>query len=229
MPKILDLTGERFGRLTVIDCVGTDKRYHKKWKCRCDCGNEIIVLSTNLLTGQTKSCGCWRSDLAKENNTTHGGTGTRLFNAWQSMRDRCSNPNNKSFGRYGGRGITVCKEWDAYVAFRDWSLANGYSDALSIDRIDNDGNYEPSNCRWATPKQQGNNRGNNRILCYMGESHTTAEWSRILGIHHSTIHGRLNNGWSVDEALSTIPKKRRKQIRRRNNGSITQSDQQDFD
>lgn len=209
MPKIIDITGERFSRLTVVNFIGTDKAHHKKWKCRCDCGNEIDVLATNLLTGRTKSCGCLRSDYAKENCTNHGETGTRLFNAWQAMIDRCQNPNHKSFNRYGGRGIKICEEWKDYVVFRSWALENGYSDELSIDRIDNNGNYEPSNCRWANWNEQNNNRSNNRILCYKGESHTVAEWSHITGIKSSTIYSRLYNGWCVELALSIIPKKRK--------------------
>lgn len=165
--RIIDLSGQRFGRWTVI-CRGKDKVSEsgsKKitWHCVCDCGNEADVAASNLRSGKSISCGCLQrekcSERMKRINTIHGDTHTRLFRIWTGMKTRCFNPNDKAYPRYGGRGITICEEWQHnFSAFRDWALSHGYSDDLSIDRIDNDGNYCPQNCRWATAKEQVHNR-----------------------------------------------------------------------
>lgn len=116
----------------------------------------------------------------------------RLYSIWGSMRNRCKNKNNANYLRYGGRGITICKEWNDYLTFKKWALENGYNDTLSIDRIDNNGNYEPSNCRWADRIMQANNKRNNHLITFNGETHTAAEWSKLTGIHYRTILSRLN-------------------------------------
>ena len=204
MSDLKDISGQQFGRLTVIERRGSTKHSDATWRCRCECGNEAVVIGRCLISGRTRSCGCLRREMAANlSKPTHGMTSTKLFRVWGNMRERCSRPRHKSFDSYGGRGITVCAEWqNDFKAFYDWAMANGYRDGLTIDRIDTNGNYEPSNCRWATQKEQQNNRRSNRRITYNGETMTTQQWSERLDIHVDTIRWRLSHGWPLERVFS---------------------------
>ena len=180
----VDLTGKRFEHLTVIKAADDDMKHHgQKWICRCDCGNEVIVRSDGLQSGHTKSCGCFN-----KRRTTHGKSKTKLFKVWTEMKQRCFNPNAEEYDRYGGRGITVCEEWKSFEPFYEWAVANGYAEGLQIDRIDNDGDYCPENCRWTTRKVQMSNRRNTVYLEHEGAQHTIREWCDITGKTYREVY-----------------------------------------
>lgn len=196
------LEGQRFGRLTVICFHHKDKNRSRYYLCKCDCGNEVVVYKYNLIRGLTKSCGCLNSELATKRFRKHHLTGSRIYRCWIGMKNRCYNKNEPRYSDYGGRGIKVCDEWkNDFTAFYNWAIANDYKEDLTIDRIDVNGNYEPSNCRWATMKEQQRNRRNNRIIEYNGKSHCVAEWGEILGINDNLIRTRLFLGWDANDAL----------------------------
>lgn len=158
MSKLVDLTGQRFGRLVVVGR-SESKNRNSSWLCKCGCGNQTVVSAPNLKSGKTRTCGCGMVESTIKRSTKHGGANTKLYRVWSGMKARCSNPNNKSFDDYGGRGIKVCEEWQRdFSAFQKWALENGYKEGLTIDRKDNDKGYLPDNCRWATIKEQNNNR-----------------------------------------------------------------------
>lgn len=194
-----DITGQRFGRLTAIKRIeGKNPTY---WLCECDCGNRKEIQLNNLTTGNSKSCGC----LSKEHHVIkHNASNTRLYNIYLAIKNRCLLKSCSNYKRYGGRGIKVCQEWiDNFENFREWSISNGYNDQLSIDRIDNNGNYCPENCRWTTVKEQANNRKSNVILTYNGISQTIMQWSEEINIPYMTLRARIERGWSVQKALTT--------------------------
>lgn len=211
----IDLTGQRFGKLVVIGRAPNGNCGQTRWMCECDCGNLTSATSQHLRAGNTKSCGCGKAKFTAEFNratkTSHGGAShtnrSRLYKIYTGMKSRCFQKHSRAYKDYGGRGITICNEWlgeHGFENFRDWSLSHGYRDDLTIDRIDNDGNYSPENCRWVTMKQQTNNTRRNRYLTLNGETHTATEWGEITGINRITIVNRCLAGWTDEEAL-TIP------------------------
>lgn len=197
-----DLTGKKFGRLTVIRELPERKNHSVLWLCRCECGNKVKVKSSNLNSGNSQSCGCLRVEHSIKAHQTHKSSDTKLFAVWCSMRFRCNNPNDKSYHNYGARGIRVCDEWtNSFSSFYNWALSNGYNDGLTIDRINNDGNYEPSNCRWTSRKVQGNNSRKNRLITIDNETKTLSQWCEQLGLRYQTIEMRLYRGWDERRAL----------------------------
>ena len=183
--------GKKFGRLTVVEYLSKEGRF----VCECVCGNRSVVVPVNLIRGKVKSCGCYNRDITRERMTVHGEHGTRLYRIYRAMKNRCYNPKDDSYPYYGGRGIKVCDEWlESYIAFRDWSITNGYSGDLSIDRIDNDGDYEPSNCRWVTTHQQAKNRrpaSPQRYWTIDGVTKSEIEWCEEYGVGVNTARYRV--------------------------------------
>lgn len=213
MSKLIDLTGQRFGRLTVIERTITSKSGRAKWLCQCDCGKSTTTTGTNLRTGVTKSCGCYMIECEttriKEICTTHGKSHTRLYRTWKNMKQRCYNPNNTYYHRYGGRGITICAEWKQdFKAFYDWAIANGYQDNLSIDRIDNEKGYSPDNCRWVTRKVQERNKSRNRLVELNSKTKTLAEWCEIYAVDYDKARSCLRYGGTPEEALGLVPRRK---------------------
>lgn len=199
-----NITGERFGRLVVIKREGSNSEWETMWLCQCDCGATKIIRGKCLRRGTTQSCGCLQLEGSRnsKHNIVHGGTGSPEFVSWQSMRNRCNNPNDKDYPHYGGRGISICKRWnESFSAFLA-DMGTRPTPKHSIDRWpDNNGNYEPGNCRWATVKQQANNRRSNRWLVHNGKTMTLTQWSEATGILKTTIRERLRRGWSIACAL----------------------------
>lgn len=203
-----DLAGEKFGRWEVLKYGHKNERNEVYWICKCQCGKVKEVRANSLRSGRSKSCGCLHAELSREIglkvNKKHGQAGTPLYAVWNGMKQRCGNPNSTSYADYGGRGINVCEEWNNFDSFYEWATSNGYRQGLSIDRIDNSGNYEPSNCRWVSGKTQCRNRRNNTRFKYGGRSLTLAEWETETGIKRSTLASRLYTyGWTVEKALTT--------------------------
>jgi len=215
MPRRSDLVGKRFGRLVVLEPSFT--KYTKlHWKCLCDCGNITNVQTEYLTHGNTKSCGCLQreilSNIGKEVNTTHGQTNTRLFNLWSKIKSRCYCKGSSGYHNYGGRGIIMCDEWkNDFLNFKNWAIKNGYREEilpngrnkLTIDRIDNNGNYEPNNCRWTTYKQQARNKRTNKIYEYNGKQLCLSELAEICGLGKNTLRYRLEAGYPIEKAMFT--------------------------
>lgn len=206
MGTFQDIAGTRFNRLVVLRRVDNLPGSNlTRWECQCDCGNITQVSRANLTTGHTTSCGCYAMELAKGNKygETHGQSRTRLYSTWQGMKQRCYDKNVVEYQYYGAKGISVCEDWMDFPAFSAWAKANGYKRHLTIDRIDNAGNYTPENCRWVTAKQQSRNKTTTRFVEFGGVSKCVAEWSEELGIPTNTINNRLNRGMGAEDALNT--------------------------
>lgn len=198
-----DYSGTRFGRLVAVNLVqrdqGRENNHH--WRFICDCGSEKVAGIKRVRSGNTTSCGCAFSDMMSERNSTHGLSAShpREYRSWKDMRARCRNPNDTDFKDYGGRGISVCQRWDSFADFfADMGIR---PKGATLDRINTDGDYTPSNCRWASATTQANNKRSNRKLTINGETKTLQEWCRIHGLDHSKVRYRLSRGWSVEKAF----------------------------
>lgn len=197
------MVGKKIHRLTVLNLCDYRLGGQAVWHCKCDCGNEIDVRGACLRNGHTKSCGCLQKETGGR-KPTHNGYKTRLYSIWVGMIKRCYTPSSGNYRLYGKRGISVCDEWrNSFISFRDWALANGYKDCLTIDRIDGNKNYEPSNCRWATQKEQSNNISTNHYLEANGKRMTVCQWAEYLGVNHKTLETRIHRGWSDERVVNT--------------------------
>ena len=208
MSKLIDLTGQRFGKLVVIKRAETDKSKKTKWLCKCDCGNLKKIDGRNLRKGYTTSCGCYAKEQRLKATTKHGYARTKLDYLYYGMKRRCYNTKCQDYPLYGGRGIKMCEEWlKNRKTFFEWAIDNGYSiDSTymqcTLDRIDVNGNYEPSNCRFVDITTQCNNRRSNHLITFNGETHNLKEWGEITGLRPSTISKRIKDGWSIEKALT---------------------------
>lgn len=212
MGKYGDLTGQTFAYLTVMGCAtgrGERKIRGEQWLCRCTCGNTIIVSQGQLVRKDdkgTKSCGCLKHSVGDQSKE-------RLYRTWFDMIRRCHDPRTANFPNYGQRGIRVCDDWkNSFATFKDWALSHGYSDDLTIDRINVNGNYEPLNCRWATVEIQKNNKRTNRYVSYRGKTYTVTQFALLLGVSTKTIYNRIADGLSIDAiAERYLPKDEQRQ------------------
>lgn len=209
MSKRLDLAGLRFGRLLVLaKAQKVGARGRTFWRCECDCGKQAEVSGARLLAAEkpTRSCGCLRKETsaaACRSRATHNLGGTRIYNIWRKMLLRCTDSSQQCWQNYGGRGISVCDEWaESPEQFLAWANANGYSDHLTIERIDNNGNYEPSNCRWATRLEQNRNRRSNFTVTVGDKTMCATEWAQESGVGRKAIANRIRAGIAPDLAVS---------------------------
>jgi hypothetical protein len=198
--NLTDLVGQKFGKLTVIECVGTDYRHNRKWLCKCDCGKTRVATSAKLKAGIIVSCGClYRKKTARVSNPL---LATPSYKTWRRILNRCENPNGTSYHNYGGRGIKVCDEWHDFNKFNEWFISSHYFQGLSIDRIDVNGNYEPSNCRWATAEMQNNNKRINTYFEFEGKKMTLPQICRKTGIEYKKLYYPIKQFHiTLDEAI----------------------------
>jgi hypothetical protein len=198
-----DLTGKRFNKLTVVGKVGTNKYRHILWECQCSCGNTTKTIGTSLKSGKTKSCGCIKHEYKPTHTTKHGKFGTKIYRTWGGIKYRCENINSKGYPRYGGRGISIYGPWSkSFMDFYNY-MGDPPNENSSIERINNEGNYEPGNVRWATWKEQANNRRDTVIIQYKGKSMSISEWARLRGIKIGTLNARIQKyKWGIGRALN---------------------------
>lgn len=207
MGQFIDLTGQVFGRLTVLERVKSTSTNYAIWMCKCSCGKTKIVRSCHLRSGTTTSCGCYQKEIASKVNSTHNSSKTRIYNEWSHMKKRCYWKNYKGRKYYADKGIEVCDEWkNSFETFKNWALNNGYSDDLTLDRIDINKNYEPGNCRWTNKFVQSNNRSINRIVEYHGEKGVYEGMCRKLNVNQTTIRSRMKKGYSFEDAVDMFQK-----------------------
>lgn len=191
------IIGETFGKLTVIEELKGSNQGETTLLCKCECGNEKVIRKNHVTSGKTQSCGCFRKGRKNKHDLRH----TRIYNIWASMKQRCTDEKCKNYERYGGRGIFICDSWKTFINFYE-DMKEGYSDTLSLERINNNDGYYKENCRWATSQEQALNRRSNRIVEVNGEKMPITKACEVLGIPYSTVRTRLYRGWSLEKALS---------------------------
>lgn len=202
---IKDMTGQRFTRLLVVDRAPSDSNGNARWNCICDCGSATVSSGFTLRNGEAKSCGCLTTEQLAERAVKHGLCGTPEYRTWASMLNRCRNPNFPGYSDYGGRGIGVCERWKVFSQFFA-DMGSRPSPKHSIERINNDGNYEPSNCRWATDAEQRRNTRQNHIVEYMGTKMTLMDAAKLAGLNFNCLRYRITHGWDIDRAMTEPPK-----------------------
>lgn len=200
--KLINLVGEKFGKLTVIERVDTPHG-HVRWRCKCDCGKECVVYGSSLKSGNTTSCGCYKAENARRLYSTVRQNDKQLYAIWNGIKQRCLNKNNRDYHNYGGRGIEICDEWaNKYEAFYYWAIRSGYKTGLQIDRINNNGNYCESNCRFVNRKTQANNKRNNILYTIDGTTKSLAQWCNEYNQNYYMVYQRVSKlGWSIKDAL----------------------------
>jgi len=203
MGKFVDITGIKFNRLTAVKFIEFGKSKMPRWEFKCDCGKIVVIFKREAVSGGTKSCGCFMLDNLNGNshNKIHGMVNSRIYSIHQGIMQRCENKTSSNYHRYGKRGIIVCEEWKNFISFYKWAFNNGYSDDLTIDRIDVNGNYEPINCRWATSKQQANNKTNNVKIKFEGLIFTVSTWAELIGVKPGLLYDRVRQGWPINKVL----------------------------
>lgn len=201
---VKDLTGQRFTRLLVIERVANDRHNNTRWRCACDCGAELLVIAQPLRSGRTKSCGCLTTDQLIGRLTRHNKSRTPEYRVWAEMLQRCKFADNEKYSRYAGRGICVCERWHDFANFiADMGMRP--SPRHTLERVNNDGNYEPDNCSWALRDAQNNNTSRNVRIIYKGQSMTLTQAMKLAGtkMKHTSIHDRIKRGWAIEAALET--------------------------
>lgn len=201
MVKKLNLVNQKFGRLTVIEYMESDKMGKANWKCICDCGNFTKVRSGDLMNGHIKSCGCLRNESTMKRRTKHNMSQTPIYICWNNMKQRCTNPHATGYEYYGAKGIRVCKEWQNFKNFYNWAISNGWKEGMTIERIDIYGAYEPDNCKWITKQEQKYNRSDSHFITYNGKTQTLAQWAKEIGVCPSSLRYRLSH-WPLEKAIT---------------------------
>jgi len=193
------IINQKINRWTVIE-----KNEPGYWSCKCECGNVRKIRGDSLKHGKSKSCGCLQKEIVSILSTIHGKHNTRIYKTWQNMKSRCNNPKTSKYHIYGGKGIKVCDEWlNSFQKFYEWGMANGYTNKLTLDRIDGNEDYQPENCRWATYKEQNNNTTQNHSITFNGETHNLCQWPEIIGVSNKCLSERIRRNWSIERALTT--------------------------
>lgn len=201
--NIKDMRGKRFGRLTVLEYAGSrGSGQYAHWHCICDCGQEAAIKGQSLRAGDTRSCGCLNQEM-RHSAKVHGMHNIPEYHIWQAAKARCNNSNNAKFEHYGGRGIKMCREWQDNFAVFIADVGRRPEGKYTLERIDNDGNYEPSNCQWATYATQNRNNRRTRLLTFRGETHCLTDWAKIVGLNRDALNARIRSGWSIKKALTT--------------------------